>query len=153
MAAGLTVAAGGIQAFADWLDTRLSDDVLSAGARTSLSLDLLLAPGGLTCDLIDLLESAGPYGMGWPAPRVAIGPVRRVQADVVGGDHVRLIVAGADGSRIKAMAFRAAETDWGQALLHAAPERRLWLAGRARVDEWNGRRQPELHLDDAAFAD
>jgi len=29
----------------------------------------------------------------------------------------------------------------------------LWLAGRARIDDWASRPQAELHVEDAAFAD
>src|SRR3546814_18908331 len=57
-------------------------------------------------DLCDALEAGGPYGAGWPAPRVAAGPVRIVKADVVGNGPLRLIVAGAAGRRIPATAFR-----------------------------------------------
>ena len=41
----------------------------------------------------------------------------------------------------------------GVALLAAGPGRRLWLAGRVKRDDWNGRSAAELHIDDAAFAD
>ncbi len=153
MAAGLTVAADKLDALSEWLDERLAADVARASASQTVSLDLALAPGGLTPSLVETLESAGPYGMGWPGPRVAVGPVRIVKADVVGADHLRLIVSGQDGSRFKAMAFRAAESDMGQALLHAAQGRRLWLAGRAKIDDWGSRPAAELHLDDAAFLD
>ena len=153
MAAGLTVAADGVEALAEWLDEKLAAEVGAASGSQSLQLDLALAPGGLTTDLIDTLEVAGPFGMGWPGPRVAVGPVKIIKADLVGTDHVRLIVAGNDGGRFKAMAFRAAESDMGQALLHAAQGRRLWLAGRAKIDDWGSRPQAELHLDDAAWAD
>ena len=153
MAAGLTIAPGKIEALAEWLDSRLANDVSRASANRAMLLDLALAPGGLTPALVETLESAGPYGMGWPGPRVAVGPVRIVKADVVGADHVRLIVGGQDGGRFKAMAFRSAETEMGQALLSASQGRRLWLAGRARIDDWGSRPQAELHLDDAAFAD
>lgn len=153
MAAGLTIAPGGIEALAEWLDSRLANDVSHASANRAMLLDLALAPGGLTPQLVETLESAGPYGMGWPGPRVAVGPVRVVKADIVGADHVRLIVGGQDGGRFKAMAFRSAETEMGQALLAASQGRRLWLAGRARIDDWGSRPQAELHLDDAAFAD
>lgn len=153
MAAGLTVEPGRVDALADWLDERLAADVMQASASQSLALDLALAPGGLTPGLVDTLESAGPYGMGWPGPRVAVGPVQVVKADVVGRDHVRLIVRGADGGSFKAMAFRQAESDMGQTLLHARRDRRLWLAGRAKIDDWGSRPAAELHIDDAAFAD
>jgi len=153
MAAGLTIAPGKVEALADWLDARLGAAVTSAMAGQALPLDLALAPGGLTPDLVETLESAGPYGMGWPGPRVAVGPVRLVKADVVGSDHVRLIARGDDGGSFKAIAFRAAQSAMGQALLHGAQGRKLWLAGRARIDDWSSRRAAELHLDDAAWAD
>ena len=153
MAAGLTVAPGGLDALSAWLDARLGAVISGAMGNQSLLLDLAVAPGGLTPALVETLDSAGPYGMGWPGPRVAVGPVRMVKADLVGTDHVRLIVRGEDGANFKAIAFRAASTELGQALLHATHHRRLWLAGRAKIDDWSNRPQAELHVDDAAFAD
>ena len=153
MAAGLTVPPGSLDALSDWLDARLGAAVTAAQDNQAMLLDLALTPGGLTPALVELLESAGPYGMGWPGPRVAVGPVRMVKADLVGTDHVRLIVRGEDGANFKAIAFRAASTELGQTLLHATHHRRLWLAGRARIDDWSSRVAAELHVDDAAFAD
>ncbi len=153
MAAGLTVVPAKIDALADWLDARLGAAVTAAMTRQALLLDLAIAPGGLTPDLVGALESAGPFGMGWPGPRVAIGPVRLVKADIVGTDHVRLIARGGDGASFKAVAFRAAQSPMGQTLLHGVRDRRLWLAGRPKIDDWSGRPQAELLIDDAAFAD
>lgn len=153
MAAGLTIAADKLDDFADWLDSRLEGPVGRASAAQELALDLSIAPGGLTPELVEALESAGPYGVGWPGPRVAVGPVHLVKADVVGTDHLRVIAAGPDGASFKAIAFRAAETELGQTLLHAARGRRLWLAGRVKIDDWGSRPAAELHLEDAAFAD
>jgi single-stranded-DNA-specific exonuclease len=84
---------------------------------------------------------------------VAAGPVRVIKCDIVGNGHVRAVVAGDDGKSIKTIAFRQADSELGQALLGAGPHRRLWLAGRARIDLWNGGSQAELHIDDAAWAD
>lgn len=153
MAAGLTIHADCLDALGDWLDARLGSDVTAAMERQSLLFDLALAPRGLTPELVHTLESAGPFGMGWPGPRIAVGPVRLVKADIVGNAHVRLIVQGEDGGRFKAIAFRTAESELGQVLLNGTHGRRLWLAGRVRIDDWGSRPQAELHLDDAAWAD
>lgn len=153
MAAGLTVAPDRLTAFGDFLDERLGAAITAAQSGQSLALDLAVAPGGLVPPLVETLESAGPYGMGWPGPRVAVGPVRLIKADLVGKDHVRLIVRGDDGASFKAVAFRQAETELGQALLNRAQERRFWLAGRAKIDDWGSRPAAELHIDDAAWAD
>jgi single-stranded-DNA-specific exonuclease len=153
MAAGLTVAADGIPALADFLEERLADAIDRAREDRALIVDAVLATGGVNPSLIESLEAGGPYGMGWPAPRIAAGPVRIVKADIVGNGHVRVIASGGDGPSLKAVAFRAAETDLGQALLAAPPHRRLWLAGRVKLDDWGSRPAAEMHLDDAAWAD
>ena len=108
---------------------------------------------GAAPELVETLDSAGPFGVGWPGPRVAVGPVHLIKTDVVGNDHVRLIAGGQDGGSFKAIAFRMAASELGQALLHGAKGRRLWLAGRAKIDDWGSRPQAELHLEDAAWAD
>lgn len=153
MAAGLTVAPDKLEALGEWLDQQLGSAVSAAQANQALLLDMALAPGGLKPSLVEAMDSAGPFGIGWPGPRIAVGPVRLVKADVVGTDHLRLIVRGDDGASFKAIAFRAASSTMGQALLHATHHRRLWLAGRAKIDDWASRPQAELHLEDAAFAD
>jgi single-stranded-DNA-specific exonuclease len=151
MAAGLTLDGTKLDALAEWLDERLAADVAAASSERLLQLDLSLSPRGLTPELIAGLESAGPFGVGWPAPRVAVGPVRLVKADVVGTGHLRLIVRGDDGASFKAVAFRQAESEMGQALLHASQGKRLWLAGRPKIDDWGSRPSAELHLEDAAW--
>ncbi|OBX18318.1 single-stranded-DNA-specific exonuclease RecJ [Erythrobacter sp. QSSC1-22B] len=153
MAAGLTVAADRIEDLAAWLDERLSTQVARATASQTTLLDLSVAAGGLTPELVESLEIAGPYGVGWPGPRIAVGPVRLIKCDVVGTGHVRIVASGGDGRSFKAIGFRMAESDLGQTLLHGANGRRLWLAGRAKIDDWGSRRQAELHLEDAAWAD
>jgi single-stranded-DNA-specific exonuclease len=153
MAAGLTVERGKVEALCEFLDERLSADVSKSRDDRALLLDAVLAPGGVCPGLCDALEAGGPYGAGWPAPRVAAGPVRVIKADVVGNGHLRLIVAGDDGRRIKAIAFRMAASPLGEAMLAAPPHRKLWVAGRVKKDEWEGRVGAELHLEDAAWAD
>lgn len=152
MAAGLTVAADQIAALSAFLEERLAEGVARATAERALLVDTLVAPRGVTPALVEALEAGGPYGMGWPAPRVAAGPVRVVKADVVGQGHVRAILAGDDGASVKGVAFRQADSALGQALLGAPRDRRLWVAGRARIDDWSGRASAELHVEDAAWA-
>jgi single-stranded-DNA-specific exonuclease len=152
MAAGLTVAPGGIEALRSFLQERMAADIEIALGSRSLLLDALLAPGGIVGSLCDLLDSAGPYGAGWPAPRVAAGPARLIRPGIVGNGHVRAIACGDDGRSFKLIAFRAAETELGQALLSSSADKRWWLAGTIKRDEWNGGNAAEMHLEDAAPA-
>lgn len=152
MAAGVTVPPGGITALRDYLAARVADDVETALAGRALLLDALLSPGGVAGKLCDTIEQAGPYGAGWPAPRMAVGPVRLHRTSIVGNGHVRTIAIGDDGKSFKAIAFRAADTPLGQAMLAAQPDRRFYLAGTIKRDEWTGGDAAEMHLEDAAFA-
>jgi single-stranded-DNA-specific exonuclease len=153
MAAGVTVAEGQIAAFAAFLEAKLAETVERASGERALLLDAVLAPGGVNPDLVNAMEAGGPYGMGWPSPRVAAGPVRIVKCDIVGNGHVRAIVAGEDGRSIKCVAFRSADTPLGLALLGAPRDRKLWIAGRAKIDDWGARPAAEIHIEDAAWVE
>lgn len=153
MAAGITIEPGHLRAFAEFLEQRLAAKVDAARTNRVLELDLSIAPGGMVPDLVEVLDQAAPFGVGWPAPRIAVGPARIVRADIVGSDHVRIIASGDDGRSFKGIAFRAAGGEMGQTLLHRSAGRRFHLSGRAKIDDWGNRLAVELHLDDAAFAD
>ncbi len=152
MAAGLTVEAGKIAALTAFLNHRLAGDVGRAQTASALLLDAAVAPGGLCVELAEALDGAGPYGSGWPQPRVAAGPCQIVKADIVGRDHVRIVLSGPDGARIKAVAFRHAESELGQALMNTHG-RKIYIAGRLKRDDWGSKPSAEIHLDDAAWAD
>ena len=152
MAAGLTLPAGGLDEFRDFISERLAADVEASRDGRALLLDALLSPGGVIGNLCDALEAAGPYGAGWPAPRVAAGPARLLKTGIVGDGHVRGLACGDDGKSFKWIAFRMANTDLGQALLSSPGDKRWWLAGTIKRDEWNGGNAAEMHLEDASVA-
>ena len=152
MAAGLTLAAGGLEPFREFINERLAADVEKSRSDRALLLDALLAPGGVAAQLCDALDAAGPYGAGWPGPRVAAGPARLLKTSIVGDGHVRGIACGDDGKSFKWIAFRSAASDLGQALLSSPGGARWWLAGTIKRDEWNGGNAAEMHLEDAALA-
>ena len=152
MAAGLTVEAGKIAALSEYLNERLAGDVATSRDSTSLQLDAAVAIGGISVELAEALDGAGPYGMGWPQPRVAAGPCYVVSCDRVGVDHLRLILSSPEGGRLKAVAFRQADTPLGQALANSRG-RKFYVAGRVKRDDWGSKPKAELHLEDAAWVE
>jgi single-stranded-DNA-specific exonuclease len=152
MAAGLTVAPGGIEALRSFLCERLVKDVEQAVGARALLLDAAIAPGGVVGGLCDELDGGGPYGAGWPNPKIAAGPARLMRVGIVGNGHVRGIACGPDGKSFKWIAFRSAGTPLGEALLASSADKAWWLAGSIKRDEWNGGNAAEMHLDDAAPA-
>jgi single-stranded-DNA-specific exonuclease len=151
MAAGLTVAADGIDALAAFLNDRLAGAVDVAATARALDCDAAIAPRGVSLQLAETLEVAGPYGQGWSQPRIASGPWTAVDSRIVGEHHLKLVLSGADGARCKAIAFRHADTALGAAML-GARGRSFYVAGRIKRDDWKGEASAEIEIDDIAWA-
>lgn len=151
MAAGLTVEESQLDALREFLNERLGDRILALTAQPGLNLDGAVAVGGANAALAELLEQAGPYGPGHREPVFAVPDARIVKADLVGENHVRCILSGREGGRLKAIAFRAASSPLGEALMAAQSRGTgLHLAGRIRLDRWMGRTEAQLQIEDAA---
>jgi len=150
MAAGFTVEQEKLEELTDFLSTHISRQLDGLTLTASMSFDGALSPAGATPDIIEMLNRAGPFGSGNPRPRFVIPQARIVDSGIVGKDHVRCILTGADGTgRLKAIAFRSVATPLGRALLdtRGLP---LHVAGNLRVDEWQGRVSAQLFIDDVA---
>ena len=153
MAAGLTVKIDKLAALESFLSERLAAaGSVAAIGRDTLQVDGVLAVTGATRGLFDLLQGAGPFGAGHPEPRFAIAAARLTRVDVVGEDHVRVVLSGNDGGRLKGIAFRAAGAPLGQHLI-AGRGRPFHLAGHLRADDWRGRNDVQLIIEDAASPD
>jgi single-stranded-DNA-specific exonuclease len=154
MAAGFTAEAGKLPALEAFLAERVRDMLGSSPIVPLLGLDGALDCRGATPELVEALSMLGPFGSGNSEPRFALTPARVVAADVVGGVHVRATLAGPEGGRVKAMAFRAIDSQGvlgpvGEALLRrdGVP---LHVAGALRADNWQGRNGAQLFIDDVA---
>jgi len=149
MAAGLTVAEDKIEALAAFLAERLAAPVAAAGGTPALTIDAALAPDGATRELLAALEKLAPFGVGNTEPRLVLMGARLGFVDPAGEAHLRCSIALERGGRLKAIAFRAAGTPLGVALL-ANRGGTLHLAGHLRADRWNGRDDVQFVIDDAA---
>jgi single-stranded-DNA-specific exonuclease len=148
MAAGLTIAEDKLTDAMAWLDEALSKQGADKIGPSDLRLDGSLAPRGATLDLCEMLEQAGPFGAGAPAPRFAFPGVQLMGAREVGDGHLAGSVSSA-GGRLDFIAFRAFQNELGPAVmgLKGAP---VDVAGRIQIDEWRGSRKVKLHLADVA---
>ncbi len=152
MAAGFTVERSKLGAFRDFLADRFSAELAGEPLVASISLDGVLAPAGAKREVYDALSRLGPFGSGNPEPHFAISSAKIVRADVVGQNHVRCIFSGADGGKLKGIAFRALDGDLGPALLNHGG-RALHVAGQLRADDWQGREDVQFFIEDAAVAE
>jgi single-stranded-DNA-specific exonuclease len=151
MAAGLTVSETHLEAAMARLTELLQNQGAGAAGVAEMRLDGTLMPSAATSDLIDQLERAGPFGQGAPGPRFALPDVRIGFAREVGSGHLKIACDDGMGGRIDGIAFGAFDGPLGQALVNHGGAR-FHLAGRLEINEWGGRRQAQLRLDDAAKA-
>ena len=149
MAAGLTIEEPQLETLRGFLNDSLASAATEARASAGLDIDGALTASGVTDDLLQLIERAGPYGQGNPQPRFAL-PAHRVKfAKIVGDRHIRCSLEAGDGKRLDAVAFRAADQPIGDVLLGAGGMP-LHIAGTLKRDTWGGREKIELTIDDAA---
>ncbi|KOC82343.1 single-stranded-DNA-specific exonuclease RecJ [Brucella abortus] len=150
MAAGITIERGNLGALRAYLEEEAADIVSRLRENQSLSIDGALAASGATVALYEALQKAGPYGSAHPQPLLALP--HHVLADVrgVGRDHVRVTLRGADGKRVNAIAFRAAEGDLGRFLFNNIGCS-VHVAGNLSLNHWNASVSPQIQILDAAL--
>ncbi len=148
MAAGLTMRAENIPELRAFLTERLSAESAIAIAADVLEVDALAAPGPAGHAIWEDFQKLSPFGPGAPEPVFALADVRVEQAKTVKGGHVRCTLVGGAGARIRAIAWRAEDTDLGRRLLSGGGA--LHVAGRLKPDDWMGRDVVEIEIEDAA---
>ena len=152
MAAGFTVPAERLLELRDFLEARAVEVLGTDEPVAELSIDGALSAAAATPDFAELVQRIGPFGTGNPEPRFVLPQMRVLRADVVGGAHLRLVLAdGAGAGRVKAVAFRALDGALAPALLNGNG-RAFHIAGHLRADHWQGRDGVQLLVDDAAPA-
>ncbi len=151
MAAGITLRKEGLGAFRAFLETTLAESVETARRDSALKIDGAVSAGGVTPQLVEMLAKAGPYGAGNPEPVLALPAHTLAYADPVGANHIRARFKSGDGQFVNAIAFRAAGTPLGKALMDNRG-RQMHAAGYLTVDRWQGAERVQMRLVDVALS-
>ncbi|MDG0871689.1 single-stranded-DNA-specific exonuclease RecJ [Paenibacillus thiaminolyticus] len=95
-------------------------------------------------EVIDQLEQLAPFGMGNPSPRVVIRNARVREIRTMGkeGQHLKLMLSQ-DRATLDAVAFHR-----GGLARRIASDVKADVLGELSVNEWNGRRRPQLFMQD-----
>lgn len=148
MAGGLSCEPAQIAALDGWMHAHMSEFVEQRRQARELLIDTLLAPGSATVELLEQIESLGPFGAAAPEPVLAMQAVRPVNARRIGTNHLKFSAEDESG-RIDCLAWRMADEALGQAICSGSA---VHLAGRLKLDTWNGRRRVQFEVVDAARA-
>lgn len=150
MAAGLTLADSAWSDAQSALVEGLDKASESAAATRSLDVDAVLTASAASLDLAHAIESAAPYGTGFPEPVFAFASHRVTYAGAVGTNHIKVTLSDGQGPGLSAIAFRAAETPLGDALMAARGGGPLHVAGTLSINSWQGRETVQLRILDVA---
>lgn len=150
MAAGVTLRKDALAQFRAFLEDTLGASVEAARRESALKIDGAVSAGGFNLQLVDMLARAGPYGAGNPEPVLALPAHTIAYADPVGENHIRVRFKSGEGKFVNAIAFRAAGTPLGQALIDNRG-RSVHAAGNIAFDRWQGEERAQLRLADLAL--
>jgi single-stranded-DNA-specific exonuclease len=127
------------RAFAEVARDRLGE----ADLRPRVRIDMELDPRDATLELADRGRWLGPHGIGNPRPVFMSRAVQVSDAKEVGSGHLKLRV-DAGGPRLDGIGFGLAERIDPASLIGA----RVDVAYQLTVNEWRGRRSPQMKLLD-----
>lgn len=141
MAAGLSLPAGHLEAFAAAFDAVVRECVDADDLRGVIHSDGELAPEEHSLELAELLRAAGPWGQAFPEPCFD-GRFRILARRVVGERHLKLrLEPGAGGPALEAIAFNAPLERWPEAGAE------VHIVYRLDVNEYQGLRSPQLVVE------
>ena len=150
MAAGLSLEREKLEIAMSRLNELLANQGSKSFQTRELQLDGALSLPAITIELLEQLETAGPFGAGAPGPRFALPFMRITFAKRAGESHLRLRLVDDSGASIDAIAFGAFKSDLGKTLENHKGQI-FHVAGRLEIDTWNGRMRPKLNLEDATL--
>ncbi|TKT76796.1 single-stranded-DNA-specific exonuclease RecJ [Aquamicrobium sp. LC103] len=151
MAAGITVERANLGKLRAFFEEFAAEEVFRLRHEETLRIDAALSADGANFDLLDALESAGPYGAGHPQPLLALPRHRLADVRQAGTGHIRVELRSQTGARLQAMAFRSVDTELGN-FLFANRGQTIHVAGTLSSNYWNGSRSVQFRITDAAQA-
>ncbi len=147
-AAGLSMRVDDLDAFVEAFRaeaaTRMTDALKTPITLVDAELDL----SDITIEAIQELDKLAPFGMAHPAPKFAVKQATVKEAAVIGKDkrHAKFRLESA-GKTIEAVGFGIGET-----VRRVALGSKLSLVGELSVNEWNGRKTPQMIVKDVAVS-
>ncbi len=147
MAAGFSLNEDKIDEFREFVGQYVSEKIGGEAITPVIEIDGELDVAGATVDMAEKLELLEPYGSGNSEPKLLLHHVRISKASIIGSGHVKCFLGSDNGGSLKAIAFRVADNDIGNAMLTAKGEI-FDVVGVLRRDNWQGRNSVQFIIDD-----
>ena len=149
MAAGLTMEKNKIDELSQFFEKKLNKvDAIETNFTTMLADDKL-SISAVNLEVHDEIEKVGPFGSENPEPNFIFENIKLASVDQIGEDHLKCLIKSNESSFIEAIAFRSLNTKLGDELKKNKGGN-ISIFGKIKINEWNGRKTPQLHIIDIA---
>ena len=150
MAGGFILKKENIPTFRDFLIKNFEKSNINSSASTNLYLDSIIAPSALNEVFFDEINCLAPFGSGNSEPKFVIENIKVISANIVGNNHIKLVLSGKDGTVFKSLAWNAIDTPL-EPFLNNKNRKRINIAGKIHLNQWRGERKVEFMIEDIAL--
>lgn len=148
MAAGFSLKEENLEKFRQFAGEYTAQHLGKEKMTPIIEVDSVISLSAASEELADKLSLLEPYGSGNPEPKLMIRDVHLTKPTIFGSGHIRCFLSSLSGGSLKALAFRAADTELGKALLNQRGEV-FNIVGMLRKDTWMGKTQLQFIIEDA----
>jgi len=150
MAGGFVLKKENIPTFRDFLIKNFEKSNINSSASANLYLDSIIAPSALNEVFFDEINCLAPFGSGNSEPKFVIENIKVISANIVGNNHIKLVLSGKDGTVFKSLAWNAINTPL-EPFLNNKNRKRINIAGKIHLNQWRGERKVEFMIEDIAL--
>ena len=147
MAAGFSLSEDKIEDFRTFVGEYVKEKSGDEKIVPILNVDAVISLSGANENLADCILQMEPFGASNPEPRIVIEDVNILRPVLIGNGHIKCLLSDSFSESLKAIAFRVADNQLGQALLNANGEK-FCVAGVLRKDTWQGKTSLQFIIED-----
>ena len=147
MAAGFSLSEEQIPLFKKFVGEYIREKLGDEKIAPVLNIDCMMSLGGINEMFADNISMLEPFGTANPEPLVMLRNVAIRWVQVVGNGHIKCTLVSGVGNKLPAIAFRATDSDIGNAMLQNRGE--LYdVVGYVKCDAWKGRKRVQFIIND-----
>jgi len=147
MAAGLSLNENQIENLSNFFESQLSNHLFEVMDEKMIYVDSLISSSGINLEVYDEIEKLGPFGSDNVEPNFVVKNSILASVNQIGENHLKCLIKTPEGDFIEAMAFRSLSTSLGDKI-QKNKGNSVSLLGKIKINEWGGRRTPQLHIED-----
>ena len=147
MAGGFTLDEKNIPIFREYLINNFNKIENYSSENFNLYLDTIISPSAINESFYEEVNCLAPFGSGNTEPKFVIENIKVISSNIVGNSHIKSILQGKDGTTFKGFVWNGKSGPL-EPYLHKSNKKLINLAGKMRLNEWQGKKSVEFIIED-----